>query len=116
MAVFMWAGIRELLSCSWNPAGAADFVAIANGLSGRLRRIAWFTFDAQCWALWNIRNKLAIEGSLISSPVDAIFKMSIYMQSWRVLVRRRDRPLLDAALDELRRLHARIRDEGRGRR
>jgi hypothetical protein len=35
--------------------------------------------------------------------------MSIYMQSWRVLVRRKDRPLLDVALDEVRRLHARIR-------
>jgi hypothetical protein len=109
----MWAGIRDLLACSWDPAGAADFVAIANGLTGRLRRIAWYTFAAQSWALWNIRNKLAIEGSLISNPADAIFKMSIYMQSWRVLVRRKDRPLLDVALDEVRRLHARIRAGGR---
>ncbi|KAK1615991.1 hypothetical protein QYE76_021508 [Lolium multiflorum] len=101
IAKFMWAGIRELLACSWDPAGAADFVAIANGLSGRFRRIAWFTFAAQSWALWNIRNKLAIEGSLISISADAIFKMSIYMQSWRVLVRPRDRPLLDMALDEI---------------
>jgi hypothetical protein len=84
IARFMWAGIRDLLACSWDPAGAADFVAIANGLTGRLRRIAWYTFAAQSWALWNIRNKLAIEGSLISSPADAIFKISIYMQSWRV--------------------------------
>jgi hypothetical protein len=112
IAKFMWAGIRDLLSCSWNPAGAADFIAIANGLSGRLRRIAWFTFAAQCWTLWNIRNKLAIESSLISSPADAIFKMSIYMQSWRVLVRPRDRALLDVALDEVRRLHARTRAGG----
>jgi hypothetical protein len=108
----MWAGIRYLLSRSWDPAGAADFVAIANGLSGRFRRIPWFTFAAQSWALWNIRNKLAIEGSLISSPTDAIFKISIYMQSWRVLVRLRDRPPLDVALDEVRRLHARIRAGG----
>ncbi|KAK1693054.1 hypothetical protein QYE76_009751 [Lolium multiflorum] len=107
IAKFMWAGIRDLLSCSWNPAGAADFIAIANGLSGRLRRIAWFTFAAQCWTLWNIRNKLAIEGSLISSPADVIFKMSIYMQSWRVLVRPRDKPLLDVALDETLLIHYR---------
>jgi hypothetical protein len=37
--------------------------------------------------------------------------MSIHMQSWRVLVRQRDRDLLDAALGELRRLHARTRRE-----
>jgi hypothetical protein len=108
----MWTGIRELLSCSWNPEGAADFVAIASGMSGRLCRIAWFTFAAQCWALWNIHNKLAIEGSLISNPVDAILKMSIYMQNRRVLVRSRDRPLLDVAPDEVRRLQSRIRVGG----
>jgi hypothetical protein len=111
IAKLMWAGIRDLLHCTWNLAGAADFIAIVNGLSGRLRRFAWYTFAAQSWALWNIRNKLAIEGSLINNPADAIFKMSIHMQSWRVLVRQRDRDLLDAALGELRRLHARTRRE-----
>jgi hypothetical protein len=35
--------------------------------------------------------------------------MLIHMQSWRVLVRRRDRELLDVARDELRRLLARTR-------
>jgi hypothetical protein len=69
----MWAGIRELLHCSWNPTGVTDFMAIVNGLTGHLRRIAWYTFAPQCWALWNIRNKLAIEGSLINNPADAIF-------------------------------------------
>jgi hypothetical protein len=107
----MWAGVRELLACDWNPAGAGDFVALAQGLSGRLRRIVWFTFAAQSWALWNIRNKLTLEGKLINNPADAIAKMSIYMQSWRVLVSPRDRDLLEVALGEVRRLHARMRAE-----
>jgi hypothetical protein len=34
------------------------------------------------------------------------------MKSWRVLVRQRDRDLLDEALGELRRLYARMRTEG----
>jgi hypothetical protein len=34
MARFMWAGVRELLQCDWNPGGAGDFIALANGLSG----------------------------------------------------------------------------------
>jgi hypothetical protein len=54
-------------------------------------------------------NKLAIEGHIINSTADAIFKMSIYMQSLRVLVRQTDRILLDAALDEVRRLYAMTR-------
>jgi hypothetical protein len=35
--------------------------------------------------------------------------MSIYMQSWRVLVRRTDMDLLDSALDDVRRLYERTR-------
>jgi hypothetical protein len=35
--------------------------------------------------------------------------MFMYMQRWRVLVRQRDRPLLDAAMDELRSLHTRMK-------
>jgi hypothetical protein len=62
-------------------------MGIVQGLSGPLRRLVLFTFAAQCWALWNIRNKLAIEGKLINNPTDALFKMSMYMQGWRVLVR-----------------------------
>jgi hypothetical protein len=111
VARFVWAGVRELLPCSWNPAGAGDFLAIAQGLSGSFKRLAWFTFAAMCWTLWNIRNKLAMEGTLIRCPADAIFKMSMYMQSWRVLVRRKDRAALDVALVELRKLYAKTRAE-----
>jgi hypothetical protein len=75
----MWAGVRELLKCDWNSAGAGQFMALVQGLSGPLRRIVWFSFAAQCWALWNIRNKLAIEGKLINNPADAVFQMSMHM-------------------------------------
>jgi hypothetical protein len=109
LARFMWAGARELLGTSWNPAGAGDFIALAQGLPGPLRRIAWFTFAAQCWALWNIRNKLTIEGTLIGHPADVFFHMSRHMQCWRALVRPRDRALLDEVLREVRRLHARAK-------
>jgi hypothetical protein len=105
----MWVGVRELLNCSWDPTGVGDFVSIVQGLARSMRRLVWFTFATQCWSLWNIRNKLAIDGNIISSPADAIFKMFIYMQSWRVLVKRTDMDLLDAALDEIRRLYTRTR-------
>jgi hypothetical protein len=102
MAQFVWAGIREILNCGWNPAGAGDFLAIAVGLSGPFRRLVWFTFAAQCWALW-------IEGKLIGNPADAFFQMSIFMQQWRVLVRTKDHALLDVATDKIKRLFARAR-------
>jgi hypothetical protein len=79
------------------------------GLSGPFERLACFTFAAQIWTLWNIPNKQTIEGSLISSPADAIFKMFIFMQGWTVLVRQRDIDLVNAALVEVRMLYARLR-------
>jgi hypothetical protein len=111
LARFMWAGARELLHCDWNPAGAGAFIATSQRLSGRLRRLVWFTFAAQCWTLWNIRNKLAIEGKLIGNPADALYQMTIHMQSWRVLARPMDRGLLDVAVGDVRRLYARTRPE-----
>jgi hypothetical protein len=35
--------------------------------------------------------------------------MSIHMQHWRALVRQKDRALLDEAVGEVRRMHARAR-------
>ncbi|KAK1663022.1 hypothetical protein QYE76_051181 [Lolium multiflorum] len=112
MAGFMWAGVRELLHCEWNPGGIGDFIALAQGISGPLRSLVWFTFAAMSWSLWNIRNKLTIEGKLINNPTDAFYHMMLHMQSWRVLVRRRDRALLDEALEAVRLLHARSRAGG----
>jgi hypothetical protein len=109
LAKLMWAGARELLQCDWNPAGAGQFIGLVQNLSGSLRRLAWFTFAAQCWALWNIRNKLAMEGKTINNPADAFFHMITYMQRWRVLVRPRDREMLDVLMGELRGLQTRLR-------
>jgi hypothetical protein len=104
----MWAGVREILTCLWNPAGAGDFLAISQGLTGSMRRVVWFTFAAQCWALWIIRNKLTIEGKVINKPADAIFQMLIYVRRWRRLTRRVDRELLDSAMEAIRWLHSRL--------
>jgi hypothetical protein len=48
-------------------------MALAQGVSGSLHRVVWFAFAAQCWALWNIRNKLTIERKLIGNPADTLF-------------------------------------------
>jgi hypothetical protein len=91
----MWAAVREL-------AGIGEFLAIAQGLIGAYRRLVWFAFAALCWTLWTIRNKLTIEGSIIGKPADALYKMTIFMQQWRTLVKSKDRELLD----RIRRLHS----------
>jgi hypothetical protein len=48
---------------------------------------------------------------MIGNPADVFYHMIIHMQSWRVLVRQRDRAMLDVAVDDVRRLYARLRAE-----
>jgi hypothetical protein len=43
-----------------------------------------------------------MEGKMISSIADALYKIYIYMHSWRVLVRWRDIALLDEMRDGVR--------------
>jgi hypothetical protein len=62
MAQFMWAGIRDILKCDWNPAGVGGFVALAQALSGSFRRLAWFAFAVMFWTLWNVRNVYCTPG------------------------------------------------------
>ena len=107
----MWARVRELLKCDWNPAGAGEFLSITHGLVGSYRRLVWFTFAAQCWALWNVRNKLTFEDRLIDKPADVMYNMLLYMQRWRMLVRTRDRALLDGAMDAIKLFLSRLRVE-----
>jgi hypothetical protein len=48
---FIWAGVRELLHCDWNPTGAGDFIALVKGLASPLCRLVWFTFAALSWSI-----------------------------------------------------------------
>jgi hypothetical protein len=50
IASFIWARVRELLHCDWSPVRVGDFMALAKGLLGPLRRLVWFTFAPLCWA------------------------------------------------------------------
>jgi hypothetical protein len=111
LARFLWSVVRQLLECRWSPSSFAQFFAIVSCYSGRQRRLIWTLFAAQSWTLWNIRNKLAIEGKLIGNPADIFYQLSLHMQCWRVLVRPRDRDLLDLAVGGVRRLYARTRSE-----
>jgi hypothetical protein len=106
LAKFMWVEVRKLLHCFRNPAEADEFLVLSHGLSNSYRRLVRFTFMAQRWTLSNIRNKLAMEGSLIAKPADALYKILVYLHQRRMLVKSRDIDLLNAAMWEIRRLHS----------
>jgi hypothetical protein len=80
LAKFAWCVLRQLLGCNWCPANFSQFFAILSSFSGQPRRLLWTLFVAQSWALWLVRNKLAIESKVIRHLADIIFKIVILLQ------------------------------------
>jgi hypothetical protein len=39
-----------------------------------------FVLATILWVLWNVRNKMAIEGVFITNPADILFKINILLQ------------------------------------
>jgi hypothetical protein len=57
--------------------------------------MVWIFFAAQCWALWNTRNKFTIERKFPRQPTDIIFKLMISLQLWHPLQKPKDLGTLD---------------------
>jgi hypothetical protein len=91
LAVFAWSVLRQLLGCSWHPANFAQFHHILSSLAGPPRRLLWLLFLAQSWALWQVRNKLAIEKMVLNHPSDVIFKSMVFLQLWSINSRTSDK-------------------------
>ena len=53
------------------------------------------TFGGILWTLWNVRNKMAIEGVFLQVPTDIFFKFDFLIQKWRRLLRASDQATLD---------------------
>jgi hypothetical protein len=54
----------------------------------------FFGLEVVCWALWKIRNKMAIEKVLIKSLQEAIFNIILLMQHWMRLLPVKDQVLV----------------------
>jgi hypothetical protein len=48
---------------------------------------------------------------MIGNPADVFYHMLLQMQRWRVLVRPRDRTMVDVAAGDVRRVYARTRGD-----
>ena len=68
----------------------------------------WVLFLAQSWALWNTRNKLAIEKKTISNPADIIYKPIIFLQLWSLKFKSRENEGLSWMARELRDLYMQL--------
>jgi hypothetical protein len=62
----------------------------------------FFGLGVVCWALWKIRNKMAIEKVLIKSPQEAVFNIILLMQQWRRLLPVKDQELVRSVSRKLK--------------
>ena len=105
LASFMWSGWRQCFDTTWNPNSFDQWWSIVNSLPSKAKKPVWILFAAQCWALWNIRNKFSIEAIFPNQPADCFFKTGILLQQWRILSKPEDQHKVDLLISELRHLY-----------
>jgi hypothetical protein len=68
----------------------------------------WICHAAPCRTLWNLRNKFMIKGF----SLDVLYKMSIYLQVWKPVLRskRQNREALEMMIGRIHALYANVRD------
>ena len=102
IAKLAWVGWREMFGVQWNPTSLAECLAIFMQLPGKNRRCFWILLAAQCWALWQIRNKFSIEGIFPNNPANCFFKTLIILQQWQPLFKPKDKEQLEEFVSKLK--------------
>jgi hypothetical protein len=95
IAKFLWSGVRVMFSVNWNPRSRQEWLEVLEPLNPKCKRMLWTYFAAQCWALWNTRNKFTIERKFPRQPANCVFQCLINLQLWRPLQKPRDLRLME---------------------
>lgn len=87
MAGFAWSCVRDALGWAGCPHDFSDLMSGRLTKSSKLSRgLALFVLAGVTWAIWRIRNKMAIERSFPKSPMDVIHSGIAFVQRWRPLL------------------------------
>ena len=87
LAKFAWICIKEALGWDRAPNSLQDFLEHWVPTRCRQHDLKITVLATVAWALWNARNKMAIEEVFIRSPTDIIFRINFFLQRWKVLLR-----------------------------
>jgi hypothetical protein len=105
----MWASLQEALGWGRSPESFEDFFDhwLPLGCPGYNFKI--FLLGVVLWVLWNVRNKLHIEGVAPKTPSNILYMMLSLLQRWSVLLRRPEKLKMDdlstRVWDLLKRFH-----------
>jgi hypothetical protein len=84
MAKFLWIGLKKALGWDRVPGGYQDYLENWLPLRSCSYGVKLFAFAMALWTLWNIRNKMAIEGVFVRNPITVFHKLYMLLQGWRV--------------------------------
>ena len=59
-------------------------------------------FSIVFWGLWNLRNKMRIEGVFPRSANAVLYKCFYHLQTWRILLKPADQAILDDQMSKLK--------------
>jgi hypothetical protein len=58
------------------------------------KRLVVFFFAGFTWALWTVRNKMAIEKTFIKAPTDVVYVAVSLLQRWSTLLKEKEDAIL----------------------
>jgi hypothetical protein len=64
-------------------------------------RLCLFLFAGLTWALWRVRNKMAIERKFSSNPLDVIHSGVLFVQKWSLLLKDADQEVTAKVIDKI---------------
>ena len=101
-AMFVWSSVSSALGVFTRPTCFTQFFWwIAKILPFRTN-VHVVCIASLCWAIWKLRNRACFEGKLISSPVEMVCYMCVFMRHWAGLQKKNeDKVMLEEGADRL---------------
>jgi len=88
IAKFIWSVIAEVFKLQNVPRSLKEFSCTWLQGKGPLPiRLLMFAFAGFVWAMWTIRDKMAIEKKIPKSPADVLYIYVSLMQRWKILLK-----------------------------
>ncbi|CAN6285209.1 unnamed protein product [Urochloa humidicola] len=102
LAKFTWCCLRDIFELGGFPTSWQDLQG--RWFSRKLnlpKHTSLFLFAGVAWALWNVRNKMAIEKSFPNNPLIVIRRAITFLQKWRPLLKTSDGERVNGILEKM---------------
>lgn len=101
IAQFVWCVRRDVLEWSSVPVTANDFQERVIEESNKQIMNLIFLFGCVARRLWLIRNNLAFNNVVISSPDVGLYRVISFMQKWKILSKEKGQQWIEAMIQRL---------------